>query len=137
VADVKRAGSDVTVVATGWMVSKSLATAEALAEKGISVEVIDPRTIEPLDIETIVNSVKKTGRLVVVDQATRHASVGAIIAGEVADRGFRHLKAPVKMVTALDTSIPYSEPLEKYVLPNEEKIIEAVKHVLNSMSRGA
>jgi len=72
-----------------------------------------------------------------VDQATRHASVGAIIAGEVAERGFQYLKAPVKMVMALDTSIPYSEPLEKYVLPNEEKIIEAVKSVFHSMSRGA
>jgi pyruvate/2-oxoglutarate/acetoin dehydrogenase E1 component len=130
VADVKRAGSDVTVVATGWMVTKSLAAAETLAKEGISVEVIDPRTIAPLDVETIVKSVKKTGRLVLVDQATRHASVAAIIAGEVAEHGFQHLKAPVRMVTALDTSIPYSEPLEKYVLPNEEKIVKAVKSVL-------
>jgi pyruvate/2-oxoglutarate/acetoin dehydrogenase E1 component len=130
VAQVKRAGSDVTVVATGWMVTKSLAAAETLAKEGISVEVIDPRTIAPLDVETIVNSVKKTGRLVLVDQAPRHASVAAIIAGEVAECGFQYLKAPVVMVTALDTSIPYSEPLEKYVLPNEEKIIKAVKSVL-------
>ena len=130
VADVKRAGNDVTIVATGWMVTKSLAAAEVLAKEGISVEVVDPRTIAPLDVITIVNSVKKTGRLVVVDQATRHASVGAIIAGEVASQGVEYLKAPVKMVTALDTSIPYSEPLEKYVLPNEEKIIEAVKGVV-------
>ncbi|MBZ5659695.1 MAG: alpha-ketoacid dehydrogenase subunit beta [Acidobacteriia bacterium] len=130
VADVKRPGSDVTLVATGWMVTKSLAAAETLAKEGISVEVIDPRTIAPLDVDTIVNSVKKTGRLVLVDQAPRHASVAAIIAGEVAERGFHHLKAPVKMVTALDTSIPYSEPLEKYVLPSEEKIVWAVKSVL-------
>jgi pyruvate/2-oxoglutarate/acetoin dehydrogenase E1 component len=127
VAEVKRAGSDVTVVATGWMVTKSLAAAETLAKEGISVEVIDPRTIAPLDVETIVKSVKKTGRLVLVDQAPRHASIAAIIAGEVAEHGFQYLKAPVKMVTALDTSIPYSEPLEKFVLPNEEKIIKAVK----------
>jgi acetoin:2,6-dichlorophenolindophenol oxidoreductase subunit beta len=130
VADVKRAGSDVTIVATGWMVTKSLAAAETLAREGISAEVVDPRTIAPLDVESIVQSVKKTGHLVLVDQATRHASVAAIIAGEIAERGFRHLKAPVKMVTALDTSIPYSEPLEKYVLPNEEKIVRAVKSVL-------
>ena len=130
VADVKRAGSDVTVVATGWMVAKSLAAAETLAKEGISVEVIDPCTIAPLDIATIVKSVKKTGRLVLVDQAPRHASVAAIIAGEVAEHGFQHLKAPVKMVTALDTSIAYSEPLEKFVLPNEEKIVKAVKFVL-------
>jgi len=130
VADVKRAGSDVTIVATGWMVTKSLAAAETLAKEGISVEVVDPRTIAPLDVDTIVQSVKKTGRLVLVDQATRHASVAAIIAGEIAERGFQYLKAPVRMVTALDTSVPYSEPLEKYVLPNEEKIIKAVKSVL-------
>ena len=127
VAEVKRAGSDVTVVATGWMVTKSLAAAETLAKEGISVEVIDPRTIAPLDVDTILHSIKKTGRLVLVDQATRHASVAAIIAAEVAERGFQYLKAPVKMVTALDTSVPYSEPLEKYVMPSEEKIIKAVK----------
>jgi pyruvate dehydrogenase E1 component beta subunit len=130
VADVKRAGSDVTIVATGWMVTKSLAAAETLAKEGISVEVIDPRTIAPLDVETIVQSLKKTGRLVLVDQATRHASVAAIVAGEIAERGFSFLKAPVKMVTALDTSVPYSEPLENYVMPNEDKIIKAVKSVL-------
>jgi pyruvate/2-oxoglutarate/acetoin dehydrogenase E1 component len=131
VADVKRPGSDVTLVATGWMVKKSLAAAETLAQEGFSVEVIDPRTIAPLDVETIIQSVKKTGRLVLVDQATRHASVAAIIAGEVAERGFQYLKSPAKMVAALDTSIPYSEPMEKYVLPNEEKIMEAVKCVLH------
>src|SRR5713101_2413084 len=127
VAEVKRAGSDVTVVATGWTVTKSLAAAETMAKDGISVEVIDPRTIAPLDVDTILQSVKKTGRLVLVDQATRHASVAAIIAGEVAERGFQYLKAPVKMVTAMDTSVAYSEPLEKYVMPNEEKIVKAVK----------
>lgn len=130
VADIKRAGSDVTIVATGWMVTKSLAAAETLAKEGISVEVVDPRTLAPLDTATIVNSVKKTGRLVLVDQAPRHSSAAAVIAGEVAERGFQYLKAPVTMVTALDTSIPYSEPLENYLLPNEEKIIKAVKSVL-------
>jgi len=130
VAEIKRAGTDVTIVATGWMVSKSLAAAQILAKEGISSEVIDPRTIAPLDIETIVQSVKKTGHLVLVDQAPRHASVAAIIAGEVAEHGFHYLKAPAKMVTAMDTSVPYSEPLEKYILPNEEKIIKAVKSVL-------
>ncbi len=130
VADVKRAGSDVTVVATGWMVTKSLAAAETLAQEGISVEVVDPRTIAPLDVATIVKSVKKTGRLVLVDQAPRHASIAAIIAGEVAEHGFSYLQAPPRMVTALDTSIPYSAPLEKYVLPNEEKIVSAVKSLL-------
>jgi pyruvate dehydrogenase E1 component beta subunit len=130
VADVKRAGTDVTVVATGWMVTKSLAAAETLAAQGISVEVVDPRTLAPLDVKTIVESVKKTGRLVLVDQAPRHASAAAIIAAEVAELGFQHLEAPVKMVTALNTSVPYSKPLEEYVLPSEEKIVRAVETVL-------
>jgi pyruvate/2-oxoglutarate/acetoin dehydrogenase E1 component len=130
VADIKRAGSDVTIVATGWMVKKTLAAAETLAKDGISAEVIDPRTLAPLDVETILNSVKKTGRLVLVDQAPRHASAAIVIAGEIAEHGLRYLKAPVKLVTALDTSVPYSEPLESFVLPNEEKIIAAVKSVL-------
>src|SRR5271163_1522953 len=131
VADIKRAGTDVTIVATAWMVKKSLAAAATLAKLGISAEVIDPRTLAPLDVKTIVESVKKTGRLVLVDQATRHASAAAIIAAEVAEHGFQALKAPIKMVTSLDATIPYSEPLENYVLPNEQKIIQAVKSVLS------
>lgn len=130
VADVKRAGTDVTIVATGWMVQKSLAAAEALAKEGISAEVIDPRTIAPLDVSTIVNSVKKTGRLVLVDQAPRHASVAVVIAGEIAEHAFSYLKAPVRLVTAADTPVPFSEPLEKFVLPDEGKIVSAVKSVL-------
>ena len=130
VADVKRAGTDVTIVATGWMVEKSLAAAEELAREGISAEVIDPRTIAPLDVETIVNSVKKTGRLVLVDQAPRHASVAVVIAGEIAEHAFSYLKAPVRLVTAADTPVPFSEPLEHFVLPDSNKIIQAVKSVL-------
>ena len=129
VADVKRPGSDVTIVATAWMVKKSLAAAERLAADGISAEVIDPRTLAPLDVPTIIESVRKTGRLVLVDQAPRHSSAAAVIAAEVAEQGFHFLKAPIRMVTALDASIPYSEPLESYVLPNEEKIAQAVKSV--------
>jgi pyruvate/2-oxoglutarate/acetoin dehydrogenase E1 component len=130
VADVKRAGTDVTIVATGWMVQKSLAAAEALAKEGISAEVIDPRTIAPLDVNTIVNSVRKTGRVVLVDQAPRHASVAVVIAGEIAEHAFSYLKAPVRLVTAADTPVPFSEPLENFVLPDAKKIIEAVKSVV-------
>ncbi len=130
VADVKRLGKDVTIVATAWMVKKSLLAAEMLAKEGISAEVIDPRTVAPLDVKTIVESVKKTGRLVLVDQAPRHSSAAVVIAGEIADQGFKYLKAPVKMVTALDTSVPYSEPMESFVLPSEQKIVDAVKSVL-------
>jgi pyruvate/2-oxoglutarate/acetoin dehydrogenase E1 component len=134
VADVKRSGTDVTIVATAWMVKKSLAAAEVLAKEGISAEVIDPRTLAPLDVKTIVESVKKTGRLVLVDQAPRHASAAVVIAGEIAEQGLSHLRAPVKMVTALDTSIPYSEPLERFVLPSEEKIIAGVRSVLTKQA---
>src|SRR5271169_681117 len=129
-ADVKRSGTDLTIVATGWMVQKSLAAAERLAKEGISVEVIDPRTLAPLDVATIVESVKKTGRLVLVDQAPRQSSAAVIIAGEIAEHGFKYLKAPVKLVTAMDTSVPYSEPMETFVLPSEEKIVAAVESVL-------
>jgi len=130
VADIKRAGSDVTIVATGWMVKKSLAAAEQLEHEGISAEVIDPRTLAPLDVDTIIKSVKKTGRLVLVDQAPRHSSAAAVIAAEVAEKGFEYLRAPVILVTALDAPVPYSEPLESYLLPNEEKIAHAVRSVV-------
>jgi pyruvate dehydrogenase E1 component beta subunit len=130
VADIKRAGSDVTIVATGWMVKKSMAAAEQLAGEGISAEVIDPRTLAPLDVETIIKSVKKTGRLVLVDQAPRHSSAAAVIAAEVAEKGFEHLRAPVVLVTAMDASVPYSEPMESYLLPNEDKIAEAVRSLV-------
>jgi len=135
VADVKRRGSDVTIVATAWMVKKAMAAAEQLAQEGISAEVVDPRTLAPLDTDTIIDSVKKTGRLVLVDQAPRHSSAAAIIAAEVAEKGFEYLRAPVSMVTALDTSIPYSEPLESFVLPNEEKIVSAVRAVVGERVR--
>ena len=131
-ADVRRAGGDVTIVATGWMVGKALAAAESLAAEGIEAEVIDPRTLAPLDMATILTSVEKTGRVVLVDQAPRHASASAVIAAEIADQGFGSLKAPIKQVTALDATVPYSEPMEAFVLPDEAKIAGAVHQVLGS-----
>ena len=98
-AAVRREGSDVTIVALGWLVGKALAAAEQLAAEGVSAEVIDPRTLAPLDVDTILASVAKTGRLVVVDQSTRHGSAAAVIAAEVASEGFSSLKAPIKLVT--------------------------------------
>src|ERR1700728_1747367 len=121
VASVRRPGKDVTIVATGWTVDRALAAAEVLSEHGIDAEVIDPRTLAPLATDTILESVAKTGHLVLVDQATRHGSASAVIAAEVADSGFASLKAPIKQVTALDATIPYSEPMERYLLPDEEK----------------
>ncbi len=131
-AAVRRSGGDVTVVAIGAMVGKALAAAETLAGEGIEAEVIDPRTLVPLDLPRILDSVEKTGRLVLVDQATRHGSASAAIAGDVAEHGFGSLKAPIKQVTALDATIAYSAPLEAYVLPDEEKIAGAVREVVGS-----
>jgi pyruvate/2-oxoglutarate/acetoin dehydrogenase E1 component len=129
-AAVRREGGDVTIVALGYMVGKALAAAERLAGEGVSAEVIDPRTLNPLDLKTILESVDKTGHLVLVDQATRHGSASAVIAADVADEGFSSLKAPIKQVTALDSTIPYSQPMEEYILPDEDKIVGAVQQVL-------
>ncbi|MGH8138355.1 MAG: alpha-ketoacid dehydrogenase subunit beta [Steroidobacteraceae bacterium] len=129
-ADVRRVGGDVTIIATGWMVPRALAAAQQLANEGIDAEVIDPRTVAPLDLETILKSADKTGRVVLVDQATRHASVSAIIAADIAEHSFRALKAPIVQVTAADTTIPYSEPLEAHVIPDEARIAAAVRKVL-------
>jgi len=131
-AAIRRSGGDVTIVATGWMVDKSLAAAETLAGEGIQAEVVDPRTVSPLDTKTILESVERTGRLVLVDQAPRHAAAAAVIAGEVAEHGFSSLKAPIVQVTGLDATVPYSEPLERYVIPDEERIAGAVRRVLGT-----
>jgi pyruvate dehydrogenase E1 component beta subunit len=136
-AAVRRDGGDVTIVAIGWLVDRALAAAETLAESGINAEVIDPRTLAPLDTETILRSVDKTGRLVVVDQSTRHGSAAAVIAAEVASEGFGSLKAPIKLVTALDATIPYSKPMEDYLLPDEAKIVDAVQQVLGAAPAAA
>ena len=131
-AAIRRAGRDVTIVATGWTVGRALAAAELLAAEGVEAEVIDPRTLVPLDIATIVTSVEKTGRVVLVDQAPRHASASAVIAAEIADVGFSALKGAIKQVTALDATVPYSEPMEAFVLPDEIKIAGAVREVLGT-----
>ena len=125
-ANVVREGGDVTIVALGYMLGQALEAAEQLAGEGVSAEVIDPRTLAPLDTATILTSVEKTGRLVVVDQSTRHGSAAAVIAAEAASEGFSSLKAPVQLVCALDATIPYSEPMEQYLLPDAAKITAAV-----------
>jgi acetoin:2,6-dichlorophenolindophenol oxidoreductase subunit beta len=131
-ATVRREGGDVTIVATGWTVDRALEAAQRLAVDGIEAEVIDPRTLAPLDTQTILESVDRTGHLVVVDQATRHASAASVIAAEVAEHGFSSLKAPIVLVTALDATMPYSEPLEAFVLPTEDKIVAAAQKVLGT-----
>jgi len=129
-AEVKRGGKDVTVVATGKMVSQALVAAEKLGAEGISVEVVDPRTISPMDMETILNSVKKTGRLVIVHEAVKRFGIGAEIAATVAEKALNFLDAPIQRIGAPFTPIPISPSLEKAYLPNADNIIEAVKAVV-------
>jgi pyruvate dehydrogenase E1 component beta subunit len=130
VADVKREGSDVTVVALAGMNRPALAAAENLAEEGIDVEVVDPRTIVPLDRKTILESVAKTGRLVVVDPAHLSCSVASEIAAIVAQEGFWSLQAPIQRVASLDCHFPFSPALEPLVFPNEGDIADAIRATL-------
>ena len=130
VADVKREGTDVTVVATLYMVHKALAAAEILAKEGISVEVVDPRTLVPLDKETITESVRKTGRVVIVTEDCKTAGVSAELAALIAEEALDYLDAPVKRVTTFDVPIPFSPPLENFVIPDEKRIIKAIKEII-------
>ena len=128
-ADIKRKGSDVTVVAIALMVHRALAAAEKLQEKGISVEVIDPRTLVPLDKEAIISSVRKTGRLVIMAEEPVTASAASRISAVVAEEAFDALRAPIKRVCAPDTPIPFSPALEKLWMPDEERLIKAVTEI--------
>jgi pyruvate/2-oxoglutarate/acetoin dehydrogenase E1 component len=129
-ADIKRAGNDVTVVATSRIVHRALAAAERLAAEGIDVEIIDPRTLNPLDEATILNSVRKTQRLVIAYEAYERGGVGAEIAALVANKALDSLDAPIERVASLNTPMPFSPKLENYVVPSEERIIEGIKRVL-------
>jgi pyruvate/2-oxoglutarate/acetoin dehydrogenase E1 component len=133
VADIKRKGTDVTVVALSKMVHDALAVAEELAKEGISVEVIDPRTLVPMDRDTIRKSVGRTGRLVVVDEACSTCSAAAEIFTSVVEDDviFSKLKAPAKRVCGLDVPVPFSRPMEQYVVPDRAKIKTAIKQVIN------
>jgi pyruvate/2-oxoglutarate/acetoin dehydrogenase E1 component len=129
-AEVKREGADVTVVATMYMVQKALNAARQLEKEGLNVEVVDPRTLTPLDRRTIIASVKKTGRIVVVSEDCKTTGVSAEIAAVVAEEALDYLDAPMKRVAEPDTPIPFSPPLEEYVIPDEKAIIKAVKEVV-------
>jgi pyruvate dehydrogenase E1 component beta subunit len=130
VADVKRSGGDATVVAIGGTVAPALAAAEELLAEGCSVEVIDPRTLVPLDTRAILESVARTGRLVVVDLANKTCGAAAEIAAIAAEEAFDSLRAPIVRVTTPDVPIPFSPPLEKPLYPDREKILAAVRRVL-------
>ncbi|GBC76722.1 2-oxoisovalerate dehydrogenase subunit beta [bacterium HR08] len=130
-ADVKRPGRDVTILTYGWMLHKSLEAAEIIASEGIEVEVVDLRTLLPLDDETILSSVAKTGRAVIVHEDTRTGGIAGEIAMRINERIFEYLEAPVVRVTAPDTPIPFSPPLEEFFLPQVEEIVQAVRWVAN------
>lgn len=128
-ADVKREGSDVTLVTYSYMVTKSLAAAEQLAGDGIDVEVVDLRTVDPMDEETILASIRKTHRLVVVQETWPKCSVSSEVAAIAAEKALDYLDEPVLRVTAHEVPNPFAPVLEEYVLPSEEKIIAAVRRV--------
>ncbi len=129
-AEVKRTGSDVTVITIGACLYKALVAARALEQEGISVEVIDPRTIVPLDKETIIKSVAKTGRVVIVDNAHRTGSVASEIAAVIAEQAFESLRKPIQRVTTPDVHIPACVAMERPLYPDKERITAAVKNIV-------
>jgi pyruvate dehydrogenase E1 component beta subunit len=129
VADVKRPGTDVTIVARSLMVPVALKAAEVLEKQGVSCEVIDPRTIRPLDIDTIIESVKKTNRVVIAEESHPFCGVGAEISTEIMERAFDYLDAPVKRVSAVDVPMPYAKNLEELAIPRVDQIVVAAREV--------
>jgi pyruvate dehydrogenase E1 component beta subunit len=129
VADIKREGSDATIVARSLMVPVALKAAEILAQDGISCEVIDPRTIRPLDIKTIIESVKKTNRVVIAEESHPFCGVGAEISQEINERAFDYLDAPVKRVSGADVPMPYAKNLEDLAVPGVDQVVAAVREV--------
>lgn len=129
-AAVRREGRDLTIIATGVQVPRALAAAEALAKEAISAEVVDPRTLEPLDKATLLASVKKTGRLVVTDESHDNCSVASGLAAIMADEGFASLRAPIKRVTIPHVPVPFAVSLEDYVTPTAERIVAAARQLL-------
>ncbi len=131
-ARIAREGTDVTVVGIAAMVHRTLAAADELAKEGISVEVIDPRTLLPLDIDTILASVHKTGRLLVVDEDYSPCGVAAEIGMQVMNRGFDDLDAPVQRLTGSFAPVPYSAPLEQAIIPNPQTIAQAIRDLMRT-----
>jgi pyruvate dehydrogenase E1 component beta subunit len=134
-ANVVRDGDDVTIVAIGRMVSLAEQAADALAKDGVEAEIVDPRTTSPLDMDTILESVERTGRLVVVDESNPRCSVATDISAQVAEQGFEHLKAPIRMVTAPHVPPPFSPVLEDGYVPTAESIAGATRDVLGAAAR--
>ena len=129
-AAVKREGSDITIIGVGYQVQNCLRAAEELAKEGISAEVVDPRTVAPLDTATLAESVRKTNRCVVVEEGHLRSGVGAEISAAIQEEAFDYLDAPIGRVAALNAPIPFEPELEDFVLPNSGNVVEAVKKAL-------
>ncbi|MBT3534305.1 MAG: alpha-ketoacid dehydrogenase subunit beta [Rhodospirillaceae bacterium] len=130
--DIKRQGTDVTVVATMAMVPRALSAARVLEREGISVEVLDPRTLRPLDEELILSSVAKTNRLIIAHEACKNGGFGAEVAALVVEKGFDDLDAPIVRVGGLDVPIPYNDALEREVIPSQERLMEAIRNLVRN-----
>jgi acetoin:2,6-dichlorophenolindophenol oxidoreductase subunit beta len=130
-AHVVKAGTDVTLISFSYMLQEVAAAAEILQKEGIEAEIIDLRTLSPLDKQTILNSIRKTSRVVIVEEGCRTGGVGAELSAIIAEEALEHLDAPIKRVAALDTPMPFSPPLEKYVLPNRENVLTAVRDIMH------
>jgi len=130
-ADVKRDGDDVTIVATSSMVHEALSAADHLKESGISAEVVDPRTLVPLDKESLVNSVVKTGRVIIIDEGYRAYGVTAELASVIVEGAFDYLRAPVVRIGAADVPVPFSQPLELATIPTAEQVADAARRLMN------
>jgi pyruvate dehydrogenase E1 component beta subunit len=135
-ASILRAGDDVTLVAIGRMVKPAIASADGLAARGIGVEVIDPRTLVPFDATTVLESVARTGRLVVVDEARECCSAASQISALVAERGFESLRAPIQRVTTPNVAMPYAPNAEARVIPSEDRISAAVLSIVSGVRAG-
>ena len=129
-AEIKRVGTDVTVVATSAMVPRAMGAAQQLEREGISVEVVDPRTLRPLDEHTIIKSVRKTNRLLIVHEAWTKGGFGAEVAATVVEHAFDYLDAPIARLGAPDAPMPYNDELERQAIPSQDKIIEAIRKLL-------
>jgi pyruvate dehydrogenase E1 component beta subunit len=129
-ADIKRAGTDLTIIATSIQVPRALVAAETLAQEGISAEVIDPRTLQPLDKPALLASVQKTGRVLITDESHDNCGVAAGLAAIIADEGFTSLHAPIKRVSIPPVPVPYSVPLEEYVTPRADRIVEVARELV-------
>jgi len=134
-ADIKRNGRDVTVVATSFVVHAALSAAERLAAEGIEVEVVDPRTLVPFDRRTILESVRRTGRLVVIDEAPLSCGVASEISAIIVEEGFEYLRSPIVRVARPDIPVPFSKPLEDAITPTAEKLIAAIRRVVDPRTK--